>query len=208
MKEIVFLDRETKKVVQEKVYGEACLKALYGDSISSQLVQRLFLSLIAKYSFSSKLYGSLQKSPFSKRKIKPFIEAFDMDPSEFLDSVDSFASFNDFFIRKLKPEARTITAGRDVAILPADARYLVYPNIEKADGFLVKGKKFSLETFLQSKELADKYAQGSMLIARLCPTDYHRFHFPFNCMPSSPSLINGHLYSVNPIALKKRIEIF
>jgi phosphatidylserine decarboxylase len=208
MKEIVFLDRETKKITQEKVYGEACLQALYGDSFFSKILEKTMLPLLSKYPFASKLYGALQKSSFSKKKVKPFIKDFEMDSSEFLDSVDSFGSFNEFFIRKLKPGARKIVTGRDVAILPADARYLVYPNIEKSEGFLVKGKKFTLENFLQSKELAAKYAQGSMLIARLCPTDYHRFHFPFNCMPSSSELINGYLYSVNPIALRKRIEIF
>ena len=208
MKEIVFLDRETKKITKEKVYGEVCLRALYGERFSSRLLRCTLLPLLFKHPFVSKLYGILQRSSFSKSKIKPFIETFEMDASVFLDPVDSFRSFNDFFIRKLKPEARIITSGRDVAILPADARYLVYPNMEKADGFLVKDKKFSLESFLQSKELADKYAQGSMLIARLCPTDYHRFHFPFNCIPSYPKSIDGYLYSVNPIALKRRIEIF
>ena len=45
------------------------------------------------------------------------------------------------------------------------------------------------------------------MIARLCPTDYHRFHFSFNCIPDAPRLINGPLYSVNPIALKRNIQI-
>ncbi len=208
MEKIVFLNRETKKVEEEKVYGETFLKIFYGDRFFSKFMQRFLLPILVQNPFASKFYGFLQKSFFSKRKVKPFIEKFNVDSSEFLDSVDSFCSFNDFFIRKLKFESRIITQGKDVAILPADARYLVYPNIEKSDGFLVKGKKFSLEEFLQSKDLANRYAKGSMLIARLCPTDYHRFHFPFNCMPYSSSLINGYLYSVNPMALKKRIEIF
>ena len=45
-------------------------------------------------------------------------------------------------------------------------------------------------------------------MARLCPTDYHRFHFPFSCHASSVKVINGFLYSVNPLALSKNIEIF
>lgn len=208
MKEILFLDRATKKITREKVYGESYLKALYGDSFSSQFFHRFLLPCFAKCSFSSKLYGLIQKSSFSKSKVKPFLKKFEMDSSEFLDEVDSYQSFNDFFIRKLKPESRPIATGRDVAILPADARYLVYPNIEKTDGFLVKGKKFCLESFLRSKELAARYLKGSMVIARLCPTDYHRFHFPFHCIPSEPQKIKGYLYSVNPIALKKNIDIF
>lgn len=208
VQEIVFLDRMTKKVEVEKVYGKAFLQALYGDGFFSFCLRWCFLPWIACYSFSSRLYGWIQKTSFSKRKIKPFIKTYEMKVDEFLDPVDSFSSFNDFFIRKLKGESRPLAQGRDVAILPADARYLVYPNIEKADGFLVKGNKFSLRSFLQSEELERRYASGSMMIARLCPTDYHRFHFPCNCLPSEPVVFPGDLYSVNPLALKKNIEIF
>lgn len=202
MKEIVFLDRVTKKRVHEKVYGQAFLRLVYGDRF------RFLMAWVSRNPFVSRFYGALQKSSFSRKKILPFLKKFEVDSSEFLDPVDSFRSFNDFFIRKLTPEARPIAAGRDVAILPADARYLVYPNIEKADGFVVKGKKFSLEAFLQNRDLAERYAHGSMVIARLCPSDYHRFHFPCNCLPSSAECIPGDLYSVNPMALCKNIEIF
>lgn len=41
-----------------------------------------------------------------------------------------------------------------------------------------------------------------MLISRLCPVDYHRFHFPVAGTPGEARLINGWLYSVNPIALR------
>ena len=188
MKEIVFLDRATKKIVQEKVYGQGFIKAFYGDHTYSRFLRRFVLPWMTQHPFMSKFYGFLQKTGFSKRKIKPFLEQFEVDPSEFLDPVESFSSFNDFFIRKLKPEARPIAPGKDVAILPADGRYLVYPHIDK--------------------ELADKYSKGSMVIARLCPTDYHRFHFPCNALPSDVIAINGTLHSVNPLALRKKIEIF
>jgi len=70
----------------------------------------------------------------------------------------------------------------------------------------VKGKRFSLKSLLQDDELAERYAEGAMAMARLCPVDYHRFHFPCECVPGKPRLINGLLYSVNPIALKRNIE--
>lgn len=207
-KEIVFLDRATKQILPEKVYGKAFIEAFYGEGNLSRFLYRFFLPLIACHPFVSKCYGFIQKSPFSKRKIKPFIEKYHVDPSEFLLPISAFSSFNDFFIRKLKEEARPIAPGRDVAILPADGRYLVYPDIENVDGFLVKGSKFSLLELLQNEELAELYAKGSMVIARLCPTDYHRFHFPCSCIPSAPEPFSGALHSVNPLALRKRIEIF
>ncbi|MBS0604886.1 MAG: phosphatidylserine decarboxylase [Verrucomicrobia bacterium] len=206
MTDIFYYDRLSKKEEKEKVYGHFFLKILYGNGILSRFFSLFLLPIFSKIPFLSRLYGAYQKSPISKHKVKPFIRSFEVDASEFLDPVDSFASFNDFFIRRLKPESRPMVSGNDVAALPADARYLVFPNIEKADGFWVKGKKFSLKELLQSEELAARYAQGAMVMARLCPVDYHRFHFPFQCTPGKAKLINGPLFSVNPMALKRNIE--
>lgn len=205
--EIHYIDRLTKKTEKEKVYGKIYIELLYGNTFISWLLALTLLPLLCKIPLFSRLYGHLQKSHFSKRKIKPFIEKYNIDATEFLDPVDSFQSFNDFFIRKLKPSSRPFVEDDEVAILPADARYLAYPNIHSSEGFLVKGKKFSLEELLQNSTVAHKYLFGSMIIARLCPVDYHRFHFPCHCVPNDPRLINGHLYSVNPTALKKNINI-
>ena len=207
MIDIFYVDRTTKRVEKEKVYGHFFLEALYGDSFLSRCLSFLLLSVVSRTPFLSRLYGAYQKSRLSRHKVKPFIQTFNVDASEFLEPVDSFASFNDFFIRRLKSECRPIANGNDVAVLPADARYLVFPDIEKADGFWVKGKKFSLHELLQNEDLAQRYKQGSMAIARLCPVDYHRFHFPCPCNPGKAQLINGPLFSVNPIALKRNIEI-
>lgn len=192
---------------KEKVYGRVFLELLYGDGLFSKIASFLFLPPVARLSFLSHLYGLFQKSGMSRRKVLPFIEAFGVDVSEFLQPASSYASFNDFFIRKLNLACRPIAKGEDVAVLPADGRYLVYPEIGAADGFVVKGKKFDLNTLLQDESLAQKYAHGAMVIARLCPTDYHRFHFPCSGTPGSARLINGPLFSVNPIALKKNIAI-
>lgn len=208
MNDIVYIDRLTKQKETEKVYGKAFIEAMYGKGILSSFVSVLLSSVVCKSSLLSKLYGLMQRTSLSQRKIAPFIDKFHVDPSEFLEPVDSFRSFNDFFIRKLKPGARQIAATKEIAVLPADARYLVFPDISKADGFVVKGKKFSLADFLQDSALAERYREGAMVLARLCPTDYHRFHFPCDCSSERPKLINGFLSSVNPLALRKNIHIF
>ena len=205
MTDITFYDRTTKKIEKEKVYGEFFLRLLYGHSALSKLSSFFLLPLFSKVAFLSHLYGSFQKSALSRLKVKPFIQNYRIDATEFLDPVESFDSFNAFFIRKLKAQCRPFSQA--AAILPADARYLVFPSIDKADGFWVKGKKFSLSALLQNELLTKKYAQGSMVIARLCPVDYHRFHFPCAGVPSKAQLINGPLFSVNPMALKRNIEI-
>jgi len=203
MNEIYYIDRSTKEKVKERIYGHCYIEWLYGKNPFSWILR----PLICHIPFFSKYYASLQKSKASRKKIKPFIEKFEVDTSEFLDPVDSFSSFNDFFIRKLKPSARPIVNGNDVAVLPADGRYFAFRNIQSEEGFYVKGKKFSLQKLLRDPKLAHKYEQGSMVIARLAPVDYHRFHFPCNCIPSAPELIQGSLDSVNPIALRQNIDI-
>lgn len=203
MKIIRYIDRISGEEKQEKVYGGAFIQLLYGPSLLSRFLGKLFLPLISRFSFPSKLYGALQKTAWSQSKIQPFIKIFQVDASEFQDPVSSFKSFNDFFIRKLKPSARPFVEDEQTAILPADARYLVFPNIDHSQGFFVKGKKFSLATLLQNSQLATQFAHGSMVIARLAPVDYHRFHFPCAGFAHPPQPIAGSLHSVNPLALKK-----
>lgn len=208
MDPIFFIDRLSGTVQQEHVYGENAIKFIYGKDLISKLIGTPLLHTLVKTLFLAKLYGWWQNLSFTKKKIQPFIETFHVDTSEFVQSPTSFRSFNDFFIRRLKPEARPIAAGDDVAVIPADGRYYFYENIEQCDGFIVKGQKFSLSELLQDEALAKKYASGSMVMARLCPSDYHRFHFPCAGIPSEVRLINGWLYSVNPIAIKKNISFF
>src|SRR3989344_2992740 len=175
--EITYIDRKTGQTAIERVYGGPFLSLLYGD-------------------------GFLQKRKSSAKKIAPFIQAYGIDASEFADS--GFDSFNDFFIRKLKPERRPIAQDPKIVVLPADGRYLVF---NQFDRFFIKGQEFSLLEFLKDPPMARRFQEGSMAIARLCPSDYHRFHFPCDGIPAKPRLINGLLYSVNPIALKKNVSI-
>lgn len=196
---IHYIDRKTGASGNEKIYGEKSLRFLYSSHLGL-----FFARLLASTPLFSHLYGWWQTLPISKGKIVPFVKKFNIDASEFEKPLDAFTSFNDFFIRKLKPEVRPLAKG---VILPADGRYLFYQNIATCDGFLVKGKKFSLEQLIGENKLAENYRDGSMVLARLCPTDYHRFHFPCDCIPNKARLINGPLYSVNPLAVKRRIEI-
>lgn len=205
---IQYIDRQTRKVMTEKVYGDVYLRFLYGNSLISKFLAAPILYLLVKNPFFSWLYGRLQSRPASAKHIEPFIKKYQVDTTEFQDPVNSFSSFNDFFIRKLRPESRPMAQGEDVLVIPADGRYRFFQNINLAEGFAVKGEKFHLGKLLEDSQLAQKYEHGSMVMARLCPTDYHRYHFPCRCIPGETRYINGWLYSVNPIAIKKDIHIF
>lgn len=208
MNPIFYIDRQTKKRCEEKVYGAAFINILYGDSLISRFIGAPLAHSLARLPWISAFYGYLQNRPASAKKIAPFIKTFLVDASEFTKDPSEYSSFNDFFTRKLKEGIRPIAPGQKTAVIPADGRYLFYQNIKKADGFVVKGKKFSLASLLQDAKLALEYEEGAMAIARLCPTDYHRYHFPCDCQAGPTVSINGNLYSVNPLAVKKNIEIF
>lgn len=205
MEPLFYIDRESGKTVQEKIYGQKALQGLYGNKPS---FWKLLFPLVTRFCFFSRFYGWLQRCSWTREKIRPFIQEYGVDEKEFLEKADSFCSFNDFFIRKLRPDARPIATDPKKAIIPADGRYLVYPNIAEVDGFLVKGEKFTLEDLLHDSFLAKEYQNGSMVIARLAPCDYHRFHFPVETVPSAAKLLNGLFFSVNPIALRRNIHIF
>lgn len=204
---IHYIDRITKKEEVEKVYGGFFVNLLYGKHLFRALFSFWLLPLAAKIPLGSHLVGLYQKSRVSRLAVKPFIKQYGVDPTEFLDDVEDYQSFNDFFIRKLRPGVRPIVPGHDVAVLPADGRYLVFEKVSSADSFWIKGKKFCLKKLLQDDQLADSYEGGGMVIARLCPVDYHRFHFPCNALPSGTQNINGPLHSVNPIALKRYVNV-
>ena len=132
-----------------------------------------------------------QKS--SVKKIEGFVSDLNIDISEAKKSIDEFTSFNDFFYRKLKPEARPIENG---FTSPGDGKLLAFENIEDVHNFFVKGRKFTLNEFLSDETLAEKYKNASLLILRLAPNDYHRYHFPYEGVPSSSNGKNKRRLSI------------
>ena len=97
--------------------------------------------------------------------------------------LSDFKSFNDFFIRKLTPEARPINKDKNILISPGDGRLLAYTNIDINSLIQVKGITYSLSELLEDNPIANEYAGGTCLVLRLCPTDYHRLHFIDNGIP-------------------------
>lgn len=207
MDPIFFIERTTQQKMKEKIYGYPFVYLLYGQYPFSGFFNT-FLRFFAKLPFISYLYGKMQNSRWSRKKVIPFIKEYQIDTEEMEKKPEHFNSFNDFFYRKLKKGARSIEGGSKCAVIPADGRYLFIPKLSKVGGFYVKGKKFSLREFLQDDALAERYQNGLMIIARLCPTDYHRFHFPCSGLAQNPKLINGYLNAVNLISLKNNIDVF
>ena len=199
---IEYFDRHTGEVCREQVYGERWLRLIYGNPLG-----RLMLWAFLRRPLFSRWYGKRMSSPESRSRIEPFIREYDLDPNEFADAVSTYASFNDFFVRKLKPEARPIAEGESVAVFPADGRHLGFTDVSALDTVFTKGQSFDLSRLFGSAEEASVYEGGTLVISRLCPVDYHRFHIPVAGKVSAPTLLNGWLQSVNPIALRRNLAI-
>ena len=197
---IQYVDRDSGAIKVEKVPGEFWLNWLYNNPMGE-----LSLHYIAKRKALSDWYGKRMDSPESADKIASFVEDYEVDLS--IAKKQEFISFNDFFYRELKKESRPIDTNTNVVISPADGKVLAYNNIDNQD-FIIKGYRFDLKEYLLDQKLAAKYKNGSLLIFRLCPTDYHRFHFPISGNIHTEATIEGDYYSVSPIAIREKISIF
>ena len=200
---ITYFNRHTGGIETEAVYGEAFLRLAYESAPG-----RLLLHAFIKRAFFSQWYGRRMDSPASRAKIAPFIEKFRVDTGEFACAAEDFGSFNEFFARKLRPDARPVDARPDAVVFPADGRHLVIPDVSVCDHFFIKGQRFEIASLLgHDTTLVSKFSHAAVLISRLCPTDYHRFHFPCGGVADAPRLLNGPLFSVSPIALRVRPTI-
>ncbi len=199
MKSISVWNRHRACQEIELIYGESLLRWVYATRLGQWLAE-VFLSKF----FFSWACGLYQSSRWSKRKISRFIRNFDIPMQEFEEG--PFLSFNDFFIRKFKPGMRSFVQEQ---LFPAfvEARYLAYDQSCDLQSFPIKGHCLSRAELLGHSHKAQAFQKGPVFIARLCPTDYHRFHFPDSGTVIEQYSLNGKLHSVNPIALRYRQDI-
>jgi phosphatidylserine decarboxylase len=200
---IQFYNRESGEYETEIVAADAAIQFCYGNPVG-----RLLTDLMICRSWVSSLVGMYFNSRFSCRRIPAFVESLKIKMEEAERPVEEYKSFNDFFSRTLKPEARPVVDSAHSAACPADGRVSVIPTIDGNRVFQIKGVKFQLEQFLPEASWNMRYINGSMAIIRLCPADYHRFHFPADGTPLSSERQKGVLYSVNPAAIRIKPDLF
>lgn len=109
----------------------------------------------------------------------------------------SYATFNDFFTRALKPGVRPIA---DVPFVsPVDGAISQFGRIEKDQILQAKGHHYSTAALLGGdKALAAQFEEGHFACIYLSPRDYHRIHMPCDGVLQSMIYVPGELFSVNP----------
>lgn len=148
----------------------------------------------------SKAAGWYADSRLSKIHIKSFIKKHAIPMHESIRSNPSdYRTFNDFFTRTLKPEARPIGHDPASTVSPADGTLFAFEHIGPQTTVFAKNKLFDISTFLKDADLAKRFYDGTMLIIYLAPWNYHRFHMPLDGIPSAIKPISGRYESVNPL---------
>ena len=204
--EIKFYNRVTDKMDYEIVYGDKFIEWLYESNSGKSLSP-----LICKAPLS-KLYGRLQDLSISQRKVEPFIKKFNINIGDYLPEdgrLDNspYSTFNQFFIRRFRPGKRPIES--DIAQMAAfsEARYYGYESVQDNETVPVKGHSLKPKSLIANSKWEKTFEDGPLLLARLCPVDYHRYHFPDNGKILDDYRVTGLYHSVNPLALKSKNDI-
>jgi phosphatidylserine decarboxylase len=114
-----------------------------------------------------------------------------------------FDSLHDCFVRELKDGARPFDADPQVLCSPSDGIVGGHGRIAGDELLQIKGMPYSLTELLGSAELAARQQGGTYLTLRLRAGMYHRFHAPADCTVTRVTHIQGDMWNVNPIALKR-----
>lgn len=131
--------------------------------------------------------------------IKAFIKRFNVDMSEALqEDPTTYDSFNDFFTRELKPDAREILADPTQLVSPADGAISELGKLQHGQLMQAKGINYSLTRLLGGDlEKAQPFMGGSFATIYLSPRDYHRVHMPLQGRLLETIYVPGKLFSVN-----------
>ncbi|EXJ60359.1 hypothetical protein A1O7_04511 [Cladophialophora yegresii CBS 114405] len=202
------IDRVTgeKTFEQMSIYVRLGMHLLYYGSRQAQLLHVKRVQDVLRE--QSVKMGQMYDSPESRAHIRPFLDSFQLwdsmremrkpDP-------DHYETFNEFFAREIRPEARPVHEPENelVTSSPADCRLTAFPTVDLATKYWIKGFGFTLERLLGDAQLAEYFDGGSLVIARLAPQDYHRWHAPITGTVEYVKKIPGTYYTVNPQAISQ-----
>lgn len=199
---LFYFDRGSGTIRREVVYGEFLADFCYRHPLG-----RWFTHLVLKRRVISRLAGLYQESRWSAGDIPAFVARLGLDPLESERLPEAYRSFNAYFTRRLRQGLRPLDPDPRALVSPADARLTVYPALEGDRVVPVKGQAYRLSELLGDARAAERYEGGCVYVLRLCPADYHRFHFAADGRPGPARRIPGDLHSVHPWALETGLKI-
>ncbi|MGB5854360.1 MAG: archaetidylserine decarboxylase [Oceanisphaera sp.] len=168
--------------------------------------------LMPKHLFS-RLVGRLaakEGGRLSQWLIKRFIRQYKVNMSEALhEDPAHYQSFNDFFTRALKADARPVVEDEHLLAMPVDGAISQLAPIMQGRIIQAKGHDYSARTLLGGdKALAAPFMDGDFATIYLAPKDYHRIHMPIDGILKTMIYVPGELFSVNPLTASRVPELF
>lgn len=142
--------------------------------------------------------ASAQGGSFTTPLIRRFIRRYGVNMAEAAHpDIASYASFNDFFTRALRPDARPMACAEWVC--PVDGAISQLGAIEQDQIFQAKGQHYSTTALVGGDAaLAAQFDNGHFATIYLSPRDYHRIHMPCAGQLQNMVYVPGALFSVNP----------
>lgn len=155
-------------------------------------------------------FASWQGGSLTTSVIKAFIKKYQVDMSEALDSDPaSYSTFNEFFTRPLKEDARSIVTDKNELACPVDGAVSQAGDIVDGNIFQAKGCSFSLQAIIGGDEGdAEPFEAGKFATIYLSPKDYHRIHNPMKATLRKMIYVPGDLFSVNPLTAENVPNLF
>ena len=187
-------DRDEKEIRRGTGMGNAQDRFL--NLLYSTTAGRTGLKILTR-PWISKLGGAFMSSPFSVCMIRRFIEANDIDMSQY--EPVRYRSYNEFFTRKIRPGLRPLPEDPDVLFSPCDCKVSVYP-LDEGASFIVKDTEYTAASLLRSRKIAKHFKGGYAVVLRLTVDDYHRYCYIDDGIKSENYFIPGIYHTVNPIA--------
>ena len=168
------------------------------------IMPQLYLTQLAGW-FAQQKWGAV-----THFVIKAFAKKYNVDMSEAKkENFSNYESFNQFFIRELKDDARKINENPTALCLPADGRVSQIGHIDDERLLQAKGHFFSLSDLLAGdEELVNTFKNGEFATIYLSPRDYHRVHMPCDATLRKMIYVPGDLFSVNPFLAEHVPNLF
>lgn len=186
--------KSTFKTIDLNQEDSRSLRFLYKNPIG-----RMFLKILVQPMFSV-IGGVVLDSSLSIPYIKSFIKNNQIQMDRYVEK--KYRSFNDFFKRELINYPDTQALDVNTFYSPCDGKLSVYP-ITEQQSFYIKKSEYRIKDLLQDDALAQEYMNGTMLIFRLTPDDYHHYHYFDNGTVRKQQKIKGVLHTVRPISLEQ-----
>ena len=184
-------NRDTGRLIDEKTFGSGQTKFLY-----STVVGRMLLRITSSKCFSN-VKARYYNSSRSVKEIKRLEKTYDINSDEYVKQ--TFKSFGDFFVRKLKPESRPFSKKPTDFISPADSK-LICKKISEQLIISIKGGEYSIADIIDDADTAKSYNGGVCLIFRLSMDDCHRYIFSDDGELGWTKTIKGKLHTIQPIS--------